>query len=295
MDELIIGLDIGGTKIAGCLTDRALNVRRSAVVLTRGAEGPEAVLEAAVGLAQSLRADAAGQVTAVGVGVTGILDPAEGVIRDANPNIRDWTGTPVKARLEAALGLPVFIENDVNAIAVAECQVGAGRGWRHLLYIAVGTGVGGALVLNGQLWTGVHFSAGEVGYLYAGEADGEPRMLEQRCAGPALERTYRAHGGDALDLRAIAGRAAAGEALARSVIQDGARLLGQIIGPALCVIDPEALIVGGGVPGIGPLWWEPFEATLRAAPFGSVAGLPILRAALGPDAGMIGAAALAAR
>ena len=306
MKSTVIGVDVGGTKIAAHISDGTLwhtaettiatpDAARPAVLtgLIPGSEahtraldaGRSALLATIITLCQSLR----GQVTdreivAVGIGSAGQIDPVNGVVLDANENIVGWRGATIAETVGDALDLPVYVDNDVRVMALAETTLGAAQEYRHVLCITVGTGIGGAIVIDGRLWHGGHFSAGEIGYIYG--ADGQ--SIEGLYAGPAIERRYGSY-----TLREIADRAKNGDTTCIQAIQDAARQLGLRIAPVLALLDPQALVVGGGVPQIGALWWEPFVAALREAPLGSVREMPVLRAQFGNRAGMIGAAVLA--
>jgi glucokinase len=201
----------------------------------------------------------------------------------------------------AATGLPAVIDNDVNALALGESHFGAGRGFQDVLYVAVGTGVGAALMLAGQLRRGATWTAGEIGHLMA-DWDGDARCSCGRCghleaytSGPALAARYCAwtKRDTPLDLRAVAARAQAGDDTARRAIALGADILGRVLGGLLNVLDPQALVIGGGVAELGDLWWGPLTAALRANPMPGPAQIVLRPAQLGPDAVLVGAAWLA--
>ncbi len=292
---LAIGVDIGGTKIAAGIVDQAGVVSQVETVSTPVACGPEAVLQAVISQIQRLL-PLADNIQAIGIGTAGMVDFSRGVIKHANPNLPGWTGMPVAERVRDNVNLPVYVDNDVNALAIGEGRFGAGRKYNALLYIAVGTGVGGAIVLDGKIWRGASYSAGEVAYLVAGWGeDGQPIWMEDRTAGPAMEKQYLALGGnhERVSLHVISTRAQAGESRAQQVIRDGAQILGRVLGPLVAAIDPEVVIVGGGVPNIGPLWWQPFETALRDSPLPALAAVKITPADLNTHAVLIGAAALA--
>ncbi len=293
-EEIVIGVDIGGTKIAAGLVQPDGQIAHALTEMTPSG-GAAAILEAATGLCRVLQGMTGAPVRALGVGAAGQVDRAQGVIAYANDNLPGWMGTPVKAVLEAELGLPVVVDNDVNAMAFGESQVGAGTGYPHLLYIAVGTGIGGAIVHDGRVWRGAHHSAGELGYLVAGWHDQQPVIVEQLASGPGIAARYRALSGshDLLTLYEIAARARQGETLAAESIREGAHLLGTVLAPVVCLLDPQMVIVGGGVPGIGDLWWQPFEAALRANPLPALQQVKLARAHFEANAVMIGAAQLA--
>lgn len=292
MRSAVIGLDIGGTKIAAHISDGSA---WSVHPLTRPTpQGPHNLLQALIELCQTLQRRAhADHITlqAVGIGSAGQIDSQRGVVLDANENIPGWQGVAIAQPLRQALGLPVFVDNDVRVMALAESALGAGRAYRHLLCITVGTGIGGAIVIDGQVWHGAHFLAGEIGYLRAATG----LSIEESYAGPAIERRYAQIQGEALDLRQIAERARRGDSAAQDILQRAASDLGEHLAPALTLLDPEALIVGGGVPESGPLWWEAFTGAIGRFRLASVRSLPILRAQWGAQAGMLGAALLAQR
>lgn len=297
MTNVTVGIDIGGTKIAGIIRDGQGVHSGWQTQPTPSHAGASAVIDAAILLAQVLINQATAnrqRVMAVGVGAAGQIDPRQGIVVGANENLPGWRGTPIASMFTSAVDLPVVVDNDVNAMALAECVLGVAQAFQHVLFITVGTGIGGALLINGQLWHGANFSAGEIGYLYTGIEGDMPVTIESLASGPALEKLYRARSGADLRLHEIAENAHSGEETAREVITYGARRLAQVLAPVLCLIDPEVLVVGGGVPQV-PLWWKTFVGTMRAARYGAVAQMPVIPAQLGVRAGAIGAALLAAR
>jgi len=298
MNPPVIGIDIGGTKIAVGLVDDQGTISERHVQPTPAHSG-DAVVAACIEAAKPLLAH---QPRAAGIGTAGQVDTEQGRITFGNGNIKGWTGMPLGTQIGEALGLPVCVENDVNAMAFAEMRMGAGRGFKHALCITVGTGIGGCFILHGRPWPGAHTSGGEVGHLIADlDAPASPGMmsgaLEKFCSGPALERIYTAESPDsdaaAPTLREIAERAFGGEALAKRVIKQGAARLGRCLGGLLVVLDPELLVVGGGVPNIGPLWWDEMEAALRSTPVPGVQEMALRKAELGVDAVLVGASELA--
>ncbi len=292
-----VGIDIGGTKIAAGIVTPSGEVLLPRTVPTPVAEGPDAVLETVIGQVRTLLAESVGsRVRAVGIGTAGMVNSETGMIIHANPNLPGWTGMPLGQRVYDAVGLPVRVDNDVNALAVGEGRFGAGQSYREIVYVAVGTGIGGALVRQGEIWRGAHYSAGEVAYLVAGwDEAGRPINVEDRASGTALEKQYQRLSGSAerLGLRQITERANNGERLAHNVIEEGARILGSVLMPLVAAIDPEILIVGGGVPNIGELWWTPFEQALRDGPLPMLKTFQVAPARLSANAGLVGAGALA--
>ncbi len=295
-----VGVDVGGTKIAAALVDAAGAVGPVATVPTPAASGPAAVLDAVAGLVVQVAAGT--PIVGVGVGTAGVVDAGRGVIVSATDTFADWVGTDVAAGLRARLAGAgvgvgrVEVRNDVDAHALGEAWLGAGAGAASLLMVAVGTGVGGALVLDGRLRTGAHHVAGELGHIPAVGAEGlrcpcgRPGHLEALAAGPGLARRYGVLTGVDVDAREVARRASAGDDAAVRAIADAAACLGRALAGIMTVVDPAVVVVGGGVAEIGPLWWTPMLATCRAETIDALAAVPIVPAALGAEAPLLGAA-----
>lgn len=301
---MIVGIDIGGTKIAvaGFAAGPGGSVRRVTAVHTRptpAREGGEAIV-GAVADAVAMVAGTA-EITAAGVGTAGVVG-ADGGIASATDAIRGWAGFPLRAALGHALGVPPAVVNDVHAAAVAEAAAGAGRGARGLLMVTVGTGIGGAVVLPDGLRTGVTGTTGSVGHtelaLPTALADrrcgcGAIGHVEAVASGPALEQTYRERTGVALPLREVDAAARAGDPVASEVIAEGARFLGRALAGAQAVLDVEVVAVGGGVAAIGDRYLDEVARAYRAAAMPGPAIARVRPAELGIDATLTGAALLA--
>jgi glucokinase len=304
MKPYALGIDIGGTKIAAGLVTATGALSHKQVVATPAALGADSILQTAITVGKDVLSAARRErldVVAAGAGSAGHVDRSHGTISYASELLPGWTGLELARELQAALELPVSVENDVNAMALAEAHFGAGRDFRDALYITVGTGIGGALIVDGRLWHGATWTAGELGHLVV-DWDGtrrcncgEPGHLEAYAAGPALAECYRERAGigHPVDLIAVATRARAGDTIAAETIVEGARILGLALGGLLNVLDPQALIVGGGVAELQDLWWPALETALRANPMPGPARVALRRAMLGVDATLIGAAWLA--
>jgi glucokinase len=302
-----IGIDAGGTKIAAMLVGRDGTVLAGDVRRTP-ADDQQATLESMVGAA---RAVATPDVVGVGVAAAGMVDLG-GVVRYA-PNLA-WREAPVAASVGAALALPCVAENDANAAAWGEYRFGAGRGWRHMLMVSVGTGIGGGLVVDGRLYRGAHGFAAEIGHVVV--EPGGPRCgcgnlgcWEQVASGTALTREARraaarhAHSelarlssGDAERVTGdmVMQAARDGDPVSTGIFVEVGHRLGVGIAGLVNVLDPEVVVVGGGVSEAGDLLLEPArDAFLRSveAP-GHRPEVPIVQAALGADSAAIGAAAL---
>jgi glucokinase len=305
---IVAGIDIGGTKIAGGVVDGDTGqVLARARIATDAHEGGAAVLARALALARSLLVSSESTGTggrqtlqAIGIGAGGQIDPQTGVVVDATEILPGWKGTRLSEGFAHAFDVPAFADNDVNALAAGESRFGAGRAYRHLAYLALGTGVGGALVHNGRLVHGPQGAGGELGHLIVDPsapayAFGTRGCLEQLTSGPALLRRYRDVGGDpALDGPAVARRAHTGDERALRIVAEVGRDLGIGLASLANVWGPEAFLLGGGViEGFGPLLVDPARAELQARALPAVRQTPVLIAALGTDAAVIGAACLA--
>jgi glucokinase len=304
-----IGLDVGGTKI------NALRVARDGEILDRKhvptpAEDEAATLAAMIDVAGAMLTD---DVLAIGVGAAGLVDVAEGTLRFA-PNLA-WREIPIAARMRDALGLPCQLDNDATVAAYGEFRFGAGRGYRHLLLVAVGTGIGGGIVSDGRLYRGAHGFAAEIGHIVVDPAGpecgcGNRGCWEQVAAGRAIDRAGREAarsrpgsliaelaGGDPerADGRVVSEAANAGDETALAILDEVGRRLGEGIAGLVNVLDPQIVVVGGGAINAGEILLEPARASFAS----SVEGfehrphVPIVAAQLGNDAGAVGAATLA--
>lgn len=300
MTTLTIGIDLGGTKIAGGLVARDGTLAGDVVrVATPARDGAEAILAAILDVVATLRLTHA-RIDGVGIAAAGVIDD-DGCVASATDLLPGWAGTPVTHRIASATGLHVVTLNDVHAAALGESHVGAGRGSATVLLAAVGTGIGGGVVRDGRVVTGRTGIAGSVGHVVVPEAAGHvcscgvDGHAEAIASGPALERRYAALGGERLALREVAARAAGGDGLAAAVLTDGARALGRALAAAVSVIDPDVVVLGGGVAQIGHTYLDAVAAALREDLMPAVRDVPLVAAALGTDAPIVGAAVAARR
>ncbi|MGZ0711064.1 ROK family glucokinase (plasmid) [Coraliomargarita sp. W4R53] len=306
---LKVGIDIGGTKIAGGVVDVEGRILEKLRVDT---PADTAALADAVG--DMVRHFTAGHdIEAVGVAAAGFIDRARATVIHA-PNIA-WRNEPLKASLEARIDMPVFIENDANAAGWAEFRFGAGRDVNHMVMLTMGTGVGGAIIIDGKLFRGGHGIGAELGHsrftrdgLLCG--CGQNGCLEQYASGRALQREANAiadQGGIGEKLAAVRAEKGtlhgpaisrlvlAGDAGATEALHRVATALGEACGGFQAVLDPELFVIGGGVAQLGNSLLEPvrmaYETSLPGYGDRPVADFAI--AQLVNDAGLIGAADLA--
>jgi glucokinase len=303
-----IGIDVGGTKIAALLVDRAGRVLARDHRPTP-ADDQLATLETMV---EAARAVADHDVVGVGIAAAGMVD-LDGIMRFA-PNLA-WRDAPLATFVGGALDLPAVADNDVNAAAWGEYRFGAGRGSRHLLMVSAGTGIGGGIVWNGRLYRGANGFAAEIGHIVVEPGGplcncGNEGCWEQVASGRAITRKGRRAvqrhldstlwelaGGepDAVTGEMVTEAAHRGDAVSRDIFVEVGHRLGVGIAGLVNTLDPDVVVVGGGASEAGDLLLEPVRDAYR----GSVEApdrrpdVPILQAALGADSGAIGAASLA--
>lgn len=295
--EQVAAIDLGGTKIAAAAVDRQGACGPVVTRPTPAREGPDRVLDAIVEAVRQV-SDTSSKIVAAGVGAAGVIDAASGTVLSATDAITDWQGTPIADALREALNLPVVVDNDVNAHAAGEAWIGAGRGCRSVLMATVGTGVGGAVVLDGEPLRGAHHVGGEIGHAPARGAEhlpcgcGHPGHLEAIASGPGLLRHYHSLGGDVAvaDVREVFQRSRRAETVALRAVRDAASALGTCLAGLVMLMDPDVVVVGGGLAEAGELWWEPMEAALRRELIDIVASVPVKSAELGGSAALVGAA-----
>jgi len=293
-----IGVDIGGTKILAAMVDGDGAI----VASVRGATpqaGGRAILAATLHLVDELRAEHPTRpVMACGVGTAGVV--VRNQIVSANTLLPGWAGQPLAEELESALHRPAVVTNDVHAAAFAEVERGAASGASAALFVAVGTGVGGAFSLDGRIRDGRIGVAGSIGHTAApGRGDracpcGARGHVEAYAGGRGIERSYAERLGRLETLHEIAARARDGERPAAEVIVEAAEVLGRAIGGAVNLLDPDLVVLGGGVPEIGPLYLDALRRAVRAEAM-LPDQAPLVRAEMGANATVIGAALMASR
>lgn len=295
-----IGVDLGGTKIeALALSPSGEERKRVRVPAPRG--DYDATLDAIVSLAQScsdglLDSDIAG----IGIGIPGSLSPKTGLVRNANST---WlNGRPLLRDLEARFDWPVAIENDANCFAVSEAADGAAAGCRIVFGVILGTGAGGGIAVDGKPTLGRNAIAGEWGHNplpwpEAGELPGpscycgKRGCIETFLCGPALEKQYLALTGQAAEAKVIAERANIGELAARTVLSAYAGRLAKALATVINIVDPDAIVFGGGVSNIGAIM-EMTAAELPAWVFSDCFDTPLIVNKWGDSSGVRGAARL---
>jgi glucokinase len=309
-DQCVAGIDIGGTKIALAVADLEGRVAERTRFPARTSErGPHEIIGEALAEIERMLGKTRALLTAVGVGCGGPLDRARGLILSP-PNLPGWDEFPVVKIVEERLGVPALLDNDANAAALGEHRHGAGRGYRHLVYITQSTGIGGGVIVRGELVHGVYDGAGEVGHMTVlpdGPACGcgGRGCLEALCSGTAIARRARERlaAGEASSLstlapsevtaRAVAEAARAGDPLAAQVWDEMVHYLAVGVGNLFNVLAPEAVVIGGGVSEAGEQLFGPLRERVRArARMLPPEKINILQASPGGDSALHGAVIL---
>ncbi|MEU1889161.1 ROK family protein [Micromonospora rifamycinica] len=302
-ERLVVALDVGGTGMKCALVHPDGRVAHAERHPTDAGRGPDAVVETVLAVAGGLadRARAAGSTpVACGVAVPGVVDEAAGVaVWSANVGFRD---VPLRDLVAARLGLPAVLGHDVRVGGIAEARLGAGRDARHVLFVAIGTGIAAAHVVAGSAAVGAHGAAGEIGHILVRPDGprcgcGRPGCLEALSSASAVARRYTAladpSGVDpAVSAAEVAGRAAAGEELARRVWREAVEALADGLATGQALFDVDTMVIGGGLARAGEQLLGPLRAALHERM--TFHRQPrLVAAALGDEAGCLGAALLA--
>lgn len=300
----VLALDIGGTKIAAGIVEldgAATRVTARCAVATPAEDGADAVVAAALDAARVALVTDPGGVGRCGVATAGVVDTNLGVVTHATDLIRGWAGTPLAALLSSELGLPVHCLNDVHAHGLGEATAGAGAAHTSMVLIAAGTGIGGAFVRDGRIDPGTRGAAWHIGHLPSPEAGaalcscGRRGHLEPVASGSGILAEFRRRGGiGAAGTRDLDGLVGPQVALATEVIRTAGYALGRAIGGLLNTLDPEIVVLSGGLTGAGERWLGAVREGVTHDAMDVVCDTPLVLAATGVDAGLIGAARWAA-
>jgi glucokinase len=310
-----LGVDIGGTKVAVGLVDRDGKILSQGRKPMMATGTPEAALHAVTGAIDSLISTATGNgIQGIGICAPGPLDPKTGIVLNP-PNLTCWRNYPLADKIASLYRVPVYVDNDANAAALAETRWGAARGFRYVFYATIGTGIGTGIVLDGHIYHGNTGSAGEGGHMsidYRGPVCGcgKRGCVEVLAAGPAIGARARAmlsadpakhsailelaKGSMAAVTSELVGRAySAGDPLAREILLETVDLLIPWLGNIVDLLDPDVLVIGGGVAAMLKPFFDEIKNRLPSCCVNPHASsIPLLMAHYGADAGIAGGAAL---
>ena len=308
-----VGVDVGGTNLKFAIIDEAGRVVARLTIPTEGHEGHDHVLQRMIHGVNELcaRGPAGCRIESIGVGVPGMLDMVTGTTIDL-PNLAGkWPNVHVKSIMEAALHIPVHMINDVKAFTIAERELGAAKGANNVLCYAIGTGIGGGVLIDGKVHFGIGGAAGELGHIIVNP--GGPRCscgnfgcVEAMASGPAIigEANRRVVQGFTTRLTEMIGddlnrmtpglveqAAAEGDPVAREVLERSGYFLGLSMAGMIAALAPDVVVIGGGVVKPHGVYWTAFESTARASnTVTDMSRVSFVPASLGYEAGVIGAA-----
>jgi fructokinase len=300
MSQPIWGIDLGGTKIEGVIL-QSEEISKPLVrtrVDTEGSKGYQHILDQIEKLVDMMKMQSGLQPTRIGFGTPGVLDPILQTMKNCNSTALN--GMPLKRDLEHFLKVPVELANDANCFALAETRWGIVKekcpDAKIAFGIIMGTGVGGGIVINDQVWNGKHGIAGEWGHNFLDESGGpcycgKTGCVETVISGPGTERYYEKITGEKIRLKDISKRYAEGEPAARETIARLCDSFGKAVSVVVDILDPDVIMIGGGVGNIDVLYTEGVEA-LKKYIFNNRVDMPVLKPILGDSAGVFGAAAL---
>jgi glucokinase len=312
MNRYAIGVDLGGSKISGALVDHVGAIAFKESLPTHAEEPVASVMDRIVYCIEKFQSLAHGAILGIGIGVAAMTDSQRGVVIHASNLL--WTNVPLRDLIIERMGIKwnecIWVDKDTNAAALGEMHYGAGRSSRHLLYVTVGTGVGGGMILDGRVYHGASEGASDLGHLVLnpqGETCGcgKRGCLETLSSGRAIARqaqeALRRGNESALsdmnieEITAyeVVEAAKKGDTLAKNILTSAGRFLGIALAYYVDLNNPELIIIGGGVSAAGDLLIEPIRQTIKElslpANFRTVKVVP---AGLGADSGSIGAASL---
>jgi glucokinase len=316
-ETLVVGVDIGGTKVAAGLVNHNGEIKtqvRTPMVANREAGDGLAAVVSAIDLLFTHDTKARTLIGGIGICAPGPLDPNTGVVINP-PNVPCWRNFPLADEIEKIYGVPVKVENDANAAGLAEAYWGAGRGFRNIFYAGIGTGIGTGIVCDNRIYNGRTGAAAEGGHMsidYHGPpcGCGKPGCIEILAAGPAIARRARArlacengarsamldmaHGNiDAVTSEMVGHAYAAGDALAKQVLQETVDLLSLWLSNIVDLLEPDVIIIGGGVAAmLNPFFGDIANGLAKYCIISRCREIPLLKAHYGADAGIAGGAAL---
>ncbi len=312
MKNAIIGIDVGGTSIKMGLIDREGHILHTQESPTPVQEGYRRVLDVFNQMAENLLQESAylwENIVGVGIGVPAFLDLSRGIVIEA-VNL-GWSQVPLQEELEQMWQVPVMVDNDANAAALGEMWIGAGIGTSNLICLTLGTGIGGGVIINGDIYHGVNGSAGEVGHITVREQGGRTcncgkrgcleteasataialdalEQVQKMSAGP-LKEEYDRMGN--ITAKSVIELAKLGDSTCRAILEKAGIVLGKALANMCYLLNPEKIVIGGGVSSAGDILFDPLVQAFHGAVLPRVAeNTDIVAAKLGNQAGMVGAA-----
>jgi len=314
--KIFAGIDIGGTNIKFGLVNEEGKILHRESRPTMADKGPQPLMHLVTNIAERLLFYAAEEeydVRHLGVGTPGAVDFRTGKVIGPCPNIKGWQGMEIGNALQDRLNMPIFVDNDVNAMALAESTFGTAKNTNSVVCVTIGTGVGGAIIINKKLWRGANYTAGEVGHMSIKfDSDvvhsGVYGSIEGFCSSkaiisrlktalkknmtPAFEKVLEGNL-DNLNIRKLFAALKLEDEVAKQALDETAHYLGVGLAGVVNLLNPEAVVIGGGITEGGGGFVESVADEIKKYAFDSaVENLRVVRASLGNDAGFIGAGLL---
>lgn len=308
--DLYIGMDLGGTFLKYAIGDEHGNILYKSKTPSRGTEEISVIFKVIFSAIEELLEVARnrnGRIKAVGFGTPGVVDFENAKLLGGTPNLHYWGDADIRKEIEGKFNIPTWADNDANVMALAEAKVGAARGHRFVICLTLGTGIGGGILLDGQVYRGSHYAGAELGHVVV-EFNGLPcncggyGCLEQYAAAPAMVRRYESKlKKDGIEIpqnvttELIFEQAKTGDKLADETIDETCEYLGAGMATMANALNPEIFVLGGGLADAGNEFIKKVEIALHKRVMDTAAmGLKVVRATLGNDAGIVGAMILAA-
>jgi glucokinase len=312
--SLVIGIDLGATTVKAGIVNQQGTIQDRLKADALAMKGPSAVIRQIVSTVRALQSKAKNEaIRGVGIGAPGVVGLEGGVVKYP-PNFADWAEVDLGAVLHREFGLPVEVENDANVAALAEAKFGAGRGQRDFLFVIWGTGVGGGIILGGEIYRGPSGGAGEIGHVtidhngpecgcgnrgcveaYVGQRYLSQRTREKLAATKQPSKIVDLVKGnlDVIEPSLISSAARQGDLLAHDILVEAGELLGIGLASALNILDLRLVVIGGGLSGADRFVFEAVERSIKSRVLkGSKNAIRVVPAQLGNDAGILGAASL---
>jgi glucokinase len=306
--SLFIGLDLGGTNLKYGVGDEKGQILIKKIKPSRAQESQAIIFDNMISAIEELISETRQKIQGIGVGTPGSVNFTKGQLNGNTPNLPNWTDAPIKKILESKFNMPVWADNDANVMALAEARNGAAKGFTDVVCFTIGTGIGGGIILNNQIYRGANFSAAEVGHIIV-QKDGKRcncgnfGCLEAYASAPAMVERYwnkLTDSGINSDLKSlrtevIFDKANGGDRIAIDTINETCDYMGTGVASIVNALNPQVVVIGGGVADAGDTFIRQIETVIKKKALKANAQyLKVLKAKLGNEAGVVGAIFLAA-
>ncbi len=307
--ELFIGLDLGGTSLKFALGTCSGDILKKDELPSKADRPQKEIFDVIFTAVRVLQKEAEKRgcvVAAIGLGSPGAIDFEKGKLKGNTPNFVHWGNAEIKKNIEAEFNLPVWADNDANVMAFAESRRGAGRGAKNMIALTLGTGIGGGILIDGQIYRGSFFAGAELGHITI-DYDGEPcncggrGCVEKYASAPAMVKNYiekltasNLPVPEKVSTKVIFAQAGEGQKQALETIDETCQYLGAALASIINTFNPEIIVIGGGVADAGDEFMQRiWIATSERAMKPSLEGLKLMRAQMGNEAGVVGAMCMA--